>query len=252
MTPDYPDSSRIPQLRHLWKEAFGDEDAFLDLFFTRGFSPQRCRCITDNTHVIAALYWFETELTGARLAYIYAVATDPSYRNRGLCRNLMEDTHRLLAEKGYHGIILVPQTPGLAAMYENMGYLPCSSVSEFIAPAENTVLTARKLSPEEYARMRRQLLPPDGVIQEGANISFLDGFSLFYAGSDWVAALNITGKTLRCHELLGNPDIAYGLVSLLGCEEGHFRIPGNDIPFARFLPLREDCPVPRYFGLAFD
>ena len=30
---DYPSESDIPMLRHLWQEAFHDNDAFLNLFF---------------------------------------------------------------------------------------------------------------------------------------------------------------------------------------------------------------------------
>ena len=40
-----PDRGRIPALRALWKEAFGDTDLFLDGFFEYGFSPNRCRCV---------------------------------------------------------------------------------------------------------------------------------------------------------------------------------------------------------------
>ena len=33
MKIDHPDMTRIPALRQLWQEAFGDSDAFLDRFF---------------------------------------------------------------------------------------------------------------------------------------------------------------------------------------------------------------------------
>ena len=46
MTIDKPNADQIAGLRQLWKEAFGDEEAFLDDFFGTGFSPDRCRCIT--------------------------------------------------------------------------------------------------------------------------------------------------------------------------------------------------------------
>ena len=46
-------------LRRLWKQAFGDTDSFLNSFFTFGFSPDRCRQITVDGNVAAALYWFD-------------------------------------------------------------------------------------------------------------------------------------------------------------------------------------------------
>ena len=56
MTIDCPNQAQIPQLRALWQEAFGDTDAFLDIFFHRAYARSRSRCITQDGRVIAALY----------------------------------------------------------------------------------------------------------------------------------------------------------------------------------------------------
>ena len=80
MIIDYPAENAIPQLRGLWKEAFGDEDAFLDAFFATGFSPDRCRCVTVDGQLAAALYWFDCSWEEKPLAYLYAVATGKAYR----------------------------------------------------------------------------------------------------------------------------------------------------------------------------
>ena len=101
MKAEHPKPSRIPQLRQLWQEAFGDPDDFLDRFFHVAFSPERCLCITVEDRVAAAAYWFDCDWEGKRCAYIYAVATGKAFRGRGLCRTLMGDIHRHLAELGY-------------------------------------------------------------------------------------------------------------------------------------------------------
>lgn len=252
MTIVNPTPELIPRLRRLWKAAFGDEDAFLDAFFRTAFSADRCRCILEDGYVQAALYWFDTTCEGQKFAYLYAVATDPAARGRGLCRKLMEDTKNLLTAQGYAGLLLVPQKEPLRQMYAKMGYADCGSVSRFVAPAEDTPLMLHRLSAEEYAEARRNLLPPFGVIQEGENLALLSTYAFFYQGNDFLAAVTLDGDKLICHELLGNPDAAYGLVSSLGCREGSFCIPGTDMPFAQYLPLRQDCVKPGYFGLAFD
>jgi len=53
MLTDHPASHHIPQLRQLWKTAFGDTDAFLDSFFRTAFSPVRCRCILEEDRIAA-------------------------------------------------------------------------------------------------------------------------------------------------------------------------------------------------------
>ena len=91
MRCDYPTAAQIPGLRALWKEAFEDTDLFLDAFFDRGFHPRRCRCITEQGAVLAALYWFEVNCGRQKYAYLYAVATAKSHRGRGLFGILLEN-----------------------------------------------------------------------------------------------------------------------------------------------------------------
>ena len=125
MRIDYPLESQIGDLRSLWKEAFGDTDQFLNSFHDTAFSPDRCRCITIDEQVAAALYWFDCRFDDRPLAYIYAVATAKAFRKQGLCRMLMDNTRQLLSELGYSGIVLVPEMH-LIPMYESMGYRVCS------------------------------------------------------------------------------------------------------------------------------
>lgn len=252
MTIIWPDETRIPGLRRLWKAAFGDTDDFLDRFFAAAYAPDRCRCVIENGKPAAALYWFDCRLEGARLAYLYAVATDPACRGRGLCRELMADTMERLKAAGYRGAVLVPQEPWLIEMYKGMGFAPCTGVSEFHVMAANAPIPARQIDGAEFARLRRKLLPPGGVIQEGENLRFLETQAVFYAGEDWLAAAAETEGMLWCPEFLGDPTLAPGLTRALGYREGSFRMAGAERPFAMFRPLAVDCPRPAYFGFAFD
>ena len=117
-----PTSRDIPALRSLWREAFGDEDSFLDAFFGTAYSPDRARVAMIDGNVAGALYWFDCSLEGRKYAYIYAVATAKSYRGRGVCTALMRDTHSHLKDGGYSGAVLVPGDAPLFAFYEKMGY----------------------------------------------------------------------------------------------------------------------------------
>ena len=233
----------ISELRRLWKLAFGDTDAFLDSFFATAYSPDRCRFLTDNGQVTAALYWFDCQCGGQKFAYLYAVATHPDFRGRGLCRTLMADTQALLKQRGYSGVLLVPQEEPLRRMYEKMGYRNATRVSEIFSAAGKPV-AIRPVDGAEYSRLRRRYLPEGGVIQEGENLRFLEKTVRLYAGEDFLLADGM--------ELLGSAEKAPGILAALGRPEGTFRIPGEEIPFAMFLPLTADAVCPRYFGLAFD
>lgn len=253
MIPEYPTSEQIPQLRVLWKLAFGDDDAFLDSFFSAGFSPERCRCITRQEQVVSALYWFDVQYQELPYAYLYAVATHPDFRRQGLIRYLIADTHQLLAEQGYAGALLVPGNDDLRRMYTAMGYEDCTQINEFFCSSQTMSIPLQPISREEYQSQRRNLLPKDAVIQEGDNLRFLETQANFYAGSDFLlCAAPKNGDLLRGIEFLGNPELAPRILCTLGCSHGTFRTPGQKLPFAMFCPLQKDAPAPGYFGLAFD
>lgn len=252
MTIDRPTREQLPELRQLWKEAFGDGDAFLDIFFSTGFSPDRCRCVTLSGSAAAALYWFDTWLDGKKLAYLYAIATGKAHRGKGLCRALMANTHKHLRALGYAGCLLVPASTSLFDFYGSMGYRTVSTIREFTACAEASPLPLRQVCPEEYAARRRKLLLPGSVLQEGTTLAFLSAQAELYAGDGLLLVAQRDGEQLFVPELLGDPGCAPAVLKALNAEKGTFRTPGRDKPFAMGLSLTE-TPLPdTYFGLALD
>lgn len=238
-------------LRALWKQAFGDSDAFLDLFFSTAFAPDHCLCATQNGEPAAALYWLDCEADGRKIAYIYAVATGIKFRRQGICHKLMEKAHEILEIQGYSGTILVPGEPALEAFYAPMGYRCRTRLREVYCARGPEPIPLRPIDAAEYARLRREMLPPGAVLQEGAALSFLAGQAEFYAGTHLLLAARREGETLFGLELLGDPAAAPGILTTLGCGSGQFRTPGEGRLFAMYRPL-DNSPAPTYFAFAFD
>lgn len=239
-------------LRELWQEAFGDPAEIPDVFFSTGFSRERYHCILDNGIPVSALYWFDCELDGRKLAYIYAVATKKSHRGKGLGRQLMNETHEILKDRGYAGTILVPGEEGLFAYYEKLGYRVATEIHEFSCPWADTPITLGQVDALQYARLRKDMLPEGGVTQEGAALDFLQTQVELYAGDGFLLAASTNNGALHAQEFLGDPALAPHILQALRCPQGHFRAPGNGRAFSMLLPLQDDCPTPRYFGLALD
>lgn len=271
MNINSPKPNQLLQLRNLWKEAFGDSDAFLDVFFSTAFDSSRCRCLTIDNKVVAALYWFRCEYKHESIAYIYAVATAKSHRGQGLCHQLMTHTHLHLTSIGYEGVLLVPGSKQLYDFYQKMGYQTCCYHNEFttsysdsthiddLTSQESNTLRAAELPTiqevdvKDYARLRRQYLPSYGVIQEQENLDFLQTQAKFYQGSDFLLAARVENESLTGMELLGNTDSADMILSILKCKTGTFRTIGNDAPFGMYYALGSSTLLPpSYFGFAFD
>lgn len=247
-----PTLDLIPALRGLWKEAFGDSDDFLDMFWRTAFSYDRCRCVTVDGEVAAALYWFDCECRGERVAYIYAVATAKKYRGRGICRGLMKDTHGHLRGLGYVGGLLVPGSEGLFDFYAKLGYKSCGSIGEITCVAAEKTTEIRRVDIDEYAKLRRDFLPHGGVVQEGENLAFLKEQAELYTGDSFLLAARRAENRLYGLELLGDAEKTSEILRSLGCTEGIFRLPDGNKSFAMYFPLYEKHPAPEYFGLAFD
>ena len=254
MIPDYPKQDLSVQMRELWKTSFGDDDVFLDHFFSTGFSQDRCRCIVNEEgKLLSILYWFDVEFEGQKYAYLYAVATDPGHRGQGLLRYLLADTHQLLADLHYAGALLVPGDEGLRKMYASRGYTDCTSYSSIISASQPVSIPIHQIDEQEYGKLRRTYLPRNAVIQEGACLRFLSTQYTFYTGPGFVLCARPKNKeVLESPEFLGSPEMLPAVLCALGYPMGSFRIPGDALPFAMLCPFRKGTPIPSYFGLAFD
>lgn len=252
MTFDQPGKHHIQQLVQLWKEAFGEHDGFWELFLDTGFLPDHCRCITESGQAIAGLYWFDCSCGSDKIAYVYAVVTDPHHRGRGLCRKLMDNVHGYLRNQGYASVMLVPADADLRVMYRKMSYADCTTIDQLVCDANETAVQIQTIDAEEYATLRHKALPEDAVLQEGLQLPFLAAQAQLFAGEDFLLAAWLEEDVLHGMELLGNPEAAPGIVKALGCKKGIFQVPGDAEPFAMIHKLTADAVTPSYFGFSFD
>ncbi len=250
MKLDFPRPDQSAGLQMLWQAAFGDEPAFLELFWRTGFRPENCLALWQGNTPLAAAYWLDCTCRGEKAAYIYAVATAESHRGQGLCHRLMEQIHARLQTRGYAGSVLVPGSQALSGLYGTMGYRFFGGREEFSCLAGPESLPLVKCTAQEYAARRGRYLPAGFIAQEGPGLDFLAAQADFYQGEDLLFACQAAEGGLFFPEYLGSPSLAPGVLAALGADRGRFRGLGTE-PFAMFRPLREGF-LPTYLGFAFD
>ncbi len=251
MTIDAPKKADIPALALLWQQAFGDTEAFVRGFFETGFSPERCRCLYVDHAPAAVLYWFDCTLDGKLLAYLYAVATHPAHQGKGLCRRLMEDTHRHLQKLGYAGSVLVPGSQDLFSMYEKLGYSEfCPMTTQTVAAGKEPVLL-QSLSPAQYLTLRSRYLPAGSVLQEETALTFYATYGQFYRTESGIFCAAREQDTLYFQEYLAAPSHLPGILWALQCKNGTVRLPGAGTAFAMYRGFGQ-CPMPSYFGIPLN
>ena len=240
----------ITELRSLWKEVFGDSEAFMDDFFQVAYEEKRCRYIRKDGKIVSALYWFDADMGTEKIAYLYGVATLTAYRGQGFAAYLIEKTCKQLQEKGYSGVLLVPGSVQLFEYYRRLGFFACTTIDEVRCEANGRRLL-RPVNREEYAVLRRQLLPHRGVEQEGAFLELLERQYGLFAGDGFLLCAAIHGEKAMIPEFLGDSSELPEVIGGLGVQWAQVRMPGQGRSFSMYKTLK-DHAVPLYFGLAMD
>lgn len=124
-----PLSADLTQLHTLWKDVFGDEDGYIDLFFSGAYVSSHPFAVVEDGEVQSVLYLLDCALqSGSKLYdgyYLYAAATKPQYRRRGLMRSLIEEAKDYMRETKKDFIALVPANAPLYNYYHTFGFEPC-------------------------------------------------------------------------------------------------------------------------------
>ncbi len=249
MIIDNPSPQHIKVLRSIWKEAFGDSDAFLNTFFETGFAYDRCQCVFQENEPVAAVYLFPCSWKGKKVAYLYALAVKKSHQKQGLSRLLLTDTHAKLRQDGFAGVIMEPATDSLRTYYERLGYRSFGGRHTRQFTAGERTVSCCKLGNLGYEQARKTHLPENSVLQEGAFTELLHTQAEFYGGEGFAAAVSLQESAVL--EFLGDESKIPGLLTCLHLESASVRLPGGD-PTAVYMDFAGDTELPSYFGLPMD
>ena len=276
----------IPAQRQLWQLAFGDDGAYVDNFYRTYYRPERVLVLEEKGLVRSMTAWFDTTfvLPGRgefRAAYLYAVATHPECRGRGLAGKLLADADDYFRSLSIPAVTTVPAQPSLHAFFKANGFGECFVHGQHsdlrkdgAPPSDGGAPKLARLSPAEYTARRETILVsrahirmPEEMAAYQAGACALHPAGGLYAldcphGEAVLCAEGMENGTLLFKELLCPPeDLDWALSwmrTLLPDWSGAFRTPDGDTPFGMLKWLdgeRQkswDWSSTAYLGLAFD
>ena len=116
----------IADLRELWQMVFDDSGQFLDRFFAHLFKPDDCFVVeSEGGRITSMLFLLEATASylqeNRSLRYIYACATHPDYRKKGLMGCLLNAAIECAGKKAFD-LILVPANQSLFDYYKRFGF----------------------------------------------------------------------------------------------------------------------------------
>ena len=280
----------VPAQRELWTLAFGDSGAYVDNFYDRYYRPERMLVLEEDGLVRAMTAWFDTTFVVPgqgeyRAAYLYAVATHPDCRGRGLAGELLAGADDYFRSLEIPAVTTVPAEPSLHQFFGANGFRECfqlfeGKLSTAELPAAKGGPVFRPVSPQMYGQFREGLLrntphiayPVDALeYQEGCCL--LSGGGLYLgdtpAGPVCLCVEGAGDGRMVVKEILGSPTAKRlslpDLPRVAPARTWLVREPLWDAPggsggwtFAMLKWLEKDCAErwdwasTAYLGLAFD
>ena len=249
-------------LQSLWKLCFGDDEEVTDCFFAL-FPPKLHTRVMDHDGRIAAMAsWLPVTLhLDGRIipgAYIYAVATHPDFRGKGLCRSLMEELEASLRLQGMEFAALCPAEDSLYRFYGAMGYKTAFYRScRMMKPGDNkTVLT--QVSSAAYGTLRESCLSLSHCEWNQAALGYLAAtgvrFYRFSSGGCGAVQPGPEGR-IRVLEVISQ-DVSSAVAALCfasGAQQAEVAQPGGEQPHGMLKWLKNGQKVDSaYLGFAFD
>lgn len=272
----------VPMLRQLWTMAFGDGEEYQQNFFSNYYQPERMLVLEENGEVLAMTAWFPSQLLWgeqtAPVAYLYAVATHPEHRSRGLAASLLEYcAQHLKWVHHFEGLTTVPAHNELHGFFAKNGFRECfvQGEEQWLPDETGTSADGRltAVTAEQYQVLREEkLLGTNHVAWSSDSIAYqagccaLSGGGMFRFDKDgeWMLLCVEGGETgdWYCKEMLGAqgliPSLAQALHRKLGGRRYFLRRPIGDWQFGMLLWMNAkrqnewDWSATAYLGPAFD
>jgi predicted acetyltransferase len=121
-----------PELIKLYREAFGDSEAYVDYFFSQKANAGNAFYeFSENGGLASALYLFDMKISIASAplpsGFIAGLATFIEHKNKGYASKLMQKTFEAAYSQGKYLIVLHPSSP---RFYEKFNFAPLNFMKE--------------------------------------------------------------------------------------------------------------------------
>jgi predicted N-acetyltransferase YhbS len=162
------------ELNRLWAKVFGDDKAVSDRLLDDFAGWNNIYVACDNDRLIAQLLAVPCSVGKHKGAYLYALATAPEYRGRGVMSGLMEFTQKQVSADGVMFFVLIPASASLFKYYSRLGFetgymnsviLEKADLSDDDIPTANlsSDFVIKRIPTNIYLKLRNKFMV-DGVV----------------------------------------------------------------------------------------
>ena len=150
-------NSIFKQCRELYNTAFGDDGAFADMLFSL-FSKD-LRYITENGKLVCMAFCIDVFAQNKKGKYLYAVATDKNFRNKGYMSRLFKNIEEEFSGE-YDFLCLHPANESLIELYKNKGFT-LNLIGGIIKSKEQPLILIE--NEQELKGVLKKVLPEESI-----------------------------------------------------------------------------------------
>lgn len=159
------------QIVDIWQKCFGDEREYIDFYMQERMTDHNMLVVHEDGKIVSMASFLPVRyLCGAEYVdarYVYAVATLPEYRGRGLAARILKFAQE------YYGqpLLLAPAEKTLTDYYEKLGFVTAFADTRAEQEVTLTALSAEEpyetktLTASEYVKLRDEKLQRNGYVQ---------------------------------------------------------------------------------------
>lgn len=123
---DFATQSDFEDISNVWQLSFGDSKEYVK-FFWNGLVDTKNVIVYRESNRVVAMYFFlecNTIINGKKFKtyYLYAAATHPDFRKKGIMGKLINKGINIAKERGIEYIVLVPAEKYLYDYYSKFGF----------------------------------------------------------------------------------------------------------------------------------
>lgn len=153
----FADEKDISGLREIWHISFGDSKEYIDMFMEHQFKEAKTVVYEEDGKIISMFFLFRCDFSinekNHQSFYLYAAATLPQYRGKGIMGKMLEFSKSYAAEKNFDFIILSPAEKSLYDYYERFGFKACFKSKKISLALEHEDEYAANFSENAFEKM---------------------------------------------------------------------------------------------------
>lgn len=125
----FADEKDIPGLREIWHISFGDSKEYIDMFMEHQFKNALTVVYEEDSKILSMFFLFRCDFSirgkNHPSFYLYAAATLPQHRGKGIMGKMLEFSKSYAAERNFDFIILSPAEKSLYDYYSRFRFKAC-------------------------------------------------------------------------------------------------------------------------------